>query len=153
MPAPDPDAIFQAVALGVTGNHQDGLNLIQPFVDAGPASTFALLCALAETASHEARDSHAPGTSFGIVVEDPAGPADITVLPPAVQFGAQFITAWANRDRPMARALFWALAEPSDLNGTDALADGITAVYGMAVAVAERVVIEQRRKREEPGLR
>ncbi|WP_199570587.1 hypothetical protein [Streptomyces murinus] len=153
MPAPDPEPIVQALAVGVTGDHQRGLSLLQPLVDAGPTSTFALLCSLAETASKEARDAHGPDTWFGIDVSGPGGQADISVLPPPIQFAARFVTAWANRDRDMAHALFWAVAGPSDRDGTDDLANAITAVYGMAVAAAEHIVLEQRHKREQPGPR
>ncbi|WNI31474.1 hypothetical protein [Streptomyces sp. ITFR-6] len=147
MPAPDPAAIFQALALGVTGDHQGGLDALQPLVDAGPASTFALLASLAETASKEAREANGPDTFYGTVV-GPDGEGDIGMLPPPIRFAARFITAWANRDRDTAHALFWAVVEPSDRNGTSDLSDAITAVYGMAVAAAEHLVLEQRRKRE-----
>ncbi|NDK24707.1 hypothetical protein FSY75_09500 [Streptomyces sp. TR1341] len=151
MPAPDPEPIVQALAVAVAGDFQRGLSLLQPLVDAGPQSTYALLCALAETASKEARDAHGPDTWFGLDVQGPGGQADISVLPPPLQFAARFVTARANRDRATAHALFWAVAGPSDRDGTDALADAITAVFEMAVAAAEHIVLEQRRKRERPG--
>ncbi|MFD5788638.1 hypothetical protein ACFWH1_18695 [Streptomyces sp. NPDC127037] len=148
MPAPDPATITEALAFGVVGDYQHGLGLLQPIVDSGPRATFALLGALAEVASKEARESHAPGTRFGIETEGPDGETGIDLLPPPVRFAARYITAWANRDQDLAWDLFWAIAEPSDRDGTDALADCVTAVYGMAVAVAEHTVLEQRRNRE-----
>ncbi|MGC4947773.1 hypothetical protein ACLQ2N_16450 [Streptomyces sp. DT224] len=147
MPAPDPLMITEALSYGIAGDHDHALGLLQPIVDTGPASTYALLGALAEIASKEARDTHQPGTRFGIETEGPDGATDIDVLPPPVRFAARFTTAWANRDRDMALALFHAVAEPADRDGTDELADCITALYGMAVAVAEQTVLEHRRTR------
>lgn len=148
MPAPDPEAIFQALALGVTGDHQSGLEALQPLVDAGPASTFALLASLAETASKATREMNGPGALYGIAVVGPNGENDIDSLPPPIRFATRFIATWANRDRDTAHALFWAVAGPADQHGTDDLADAITVVYAMAVAAAEHLVLEQRRTRE-----
>ncbi|MFC5072845.1 hypothetical protein ACFPN0_14935 [Kitasatospora cinereorecta] len=149
MPAPDPKVILEALAYGVAGDLQRGLDTLQPIVDAGPHSVYALLGSLAETASREAREANGPGTWYGIELEGPDGPENIDVLPPPVMFAARFITAWANRDQDAAHALFRAVAEPADRDGTDALADCITAVYAMAVPVAQVVVEEQRRRLEE----
>ncbi|MFJ7592484.1 hypothetical protein ACIQZO_34965 [Streptomyces sp. NPDC097617] len=149
MPAPDPKAILQALAYGFTGEFQRGLDTLQPIVDAGPHSTYALLGSLAETASKEARETNTPGTTYGIALEGLEGAASIDDLPPPVRFAARFITAWANRDHDATDALFWAIAEPAVRDGTDALGDCITAVYAMAVPAAEHIVREQRRLREE----
>ncbi|MEU2487106.1 hypothetical protein ABZ593_21165 [Streptomyces sp. NPDC012617] len=149
MPAPDPHTVLEALAYGVAGDAQRGLDTLQPIVDAGPDSTYALLGALAEVATQDARDNNAPGTVFGIDLQDVDGFADIDVLPPPVRFAARFLTAWANRDQDTAIALFRAIAEPSNSDNTDALGDCITAVYAMTVPVAQGVVEEQRRRREE----
>ncbi|RWZ73356.1 hypothetical protein EQK42_24815 [Streptomyces albidoflavus] len=148
MPAPDPEVILEALAYGVAGDFQRGLDTLQPIVDAGPRSTYALLGALAETASREAREANDAGTLYGIALDGPNGPVDIDVLPPPVMFAARFITAWANRDQDAASALFWAVAEPSDRDGTSALADCITAVYGMTVPVAQYAAEELHRREE-----
>ncbi|MGW6456303.1 hypothetical protein ACWF94_10315 [Streptomyces sp. NPDC055078] len=149
MPAPEPQVILEALAHGVVGDVQRGLETLQPIVDAGPRSTYALLGSLAETASKEVREANGPGIFYGLELEGPDGPVNIDVLPPPVQFAAQFIAAWANRDQDAAYALFWAVAEPSDRDGTSALADCITAVYAMAVPVAEHAARQQRGRREE----
>jgi hypothetical protein len=99
-------------------------------------------------ASKEARETNEPGTLFGIDPEGPDGPGSVDVLPPPVRFALRFITAWANRDQDTAYALFWAIAEPSDRDGTTALGDCITAVYAMTVPVAGQIVAEQRRRKE-----
>ncbi|MFD3608995.1 hypothetical protein ACFWXA_13140 [Streptomyces atroolivaceus] len=148
MPAPDPHTILEALSHAIAGNPQRGLELIQPIVDAGPRSTYALLGALAETASKDVRDANGPGTLYGLDVQSPDGPADVDLLPPHLKFAARFVTAWANRDQDTAAALFWAVAERSDRSAED-LADAITAVFAMAAAVAEYEVIKQRRNRAE----
>ncbi|WP_434593417.1 hypothetical protein [Streptomyces sp. A5-4] len=153
MPAPDPQIILEALSHGATGDHQRGLDMLQPMVDAGPRSTFALLGSLAEMASKEARDTYGPDTFYGMAVETPDGRASADVLPPPVRFATQFITAWANRDQDTAHALFLAAAKSAEQNGTDELSDGITAVYAMAAVAAEHVVLEQRRLREEGDIR
>ncbi|MFF4388536.1 hypothetical protein ACFY0G_17415 [Streptomyces sp. NPDC001552] len=149
MPCPDPNVINEALATGVVGDVEGGLLLLQPIVNDGPAETFAMLSALAEVAARQAV-AVAPGTFFGIEVDGPDGPgtASIDVLPPSLRFAAQFINACANKDRQMAHALFWALAEPSDRDGTPALAEGVGAVFLMAVQTAREIVAQQRRLRE-----
>ncbi|MET4641310.1 MULTISPECIES: hypothetical protein [Streptomyces] len=48
--APEPMITLQALTKGVVGDHHAGLELLQPIVDAGPRSSYALLGCLAETA-------------------------------------------------------------------------------------------------------
>ncbi|MFD4315050.1 hypothetical protein [Streptomyces sp. NPDC058548] len=151
MTAPESEKILEALSYGVVGEHQRGLATLQPMVDAGPRSTYAMLGALAEMASKEARETNAPGTQFGISAEVLDGAVSVDVMPPSLRFAARFITAWASRDEDTAEALFWAVAEPSDRDGTDDLADAITAVYGMAVAAAEHTVLQQQRRQRETG--
>ena len=150
MSTPVPELILQALAHGIHGNPERGLHLIQPLVDEGPRSTYALLGALAETASRQARETRdaleVGGTDvmFGIEIEGPEGLASAQVLPAPLRFAVQFVTAWANRDQDTAHALFWALAEPSDRLGTDDLATVIGIVFDMAVLGAEATLIERR---------
>lgn len=145
------DTIGEAVAYGVTGDHERGLSLLQPLVDAGPLSTYALLAALAEAAAFTALQNQRPGEAFGIpVVNEITGQAaSVDVLPPPHRFAAQFVTAWANRDQDTARALFNAFAHDSDRRGTPDLGDAISLMYGMAVETSTEVVREARRKRGE----
>ncbi|KPI33350.1 hypothetical protein OV450_1438 [Actinobacteria bacterium OV450] len=154
MPCPDPNVILQALATGVTGDTVTGLAILQPIVDDGPAEAFAMLCSLAETASKRARDAAPPGAVFGIEVDGPAGlgTASVDVLPPSLRFGAQFISAWANRDMEMAYALFWAVAESVNDDGTHALPESVGAVYWLAVASAREIVAEVRAARQASGL-
>ncbi|MEC3995222.1 hypothetical protein VSR01_17435 [Actinacidiphila sp. DG2A-62] len=148
MPATEAQTILDALAHSVAGDTERGLALLQPLVDAGPRSTYALLGSLAEVASSDAREA-SPGSSFGMEVIGPDGPADAELLPPPLRFAAHFVTAWANRDQDTAHALFWAVAEPSDRYGTDDLAEAIRAVFAMAAATAEYEVARKRRQREE----
>jgi hypothetical protein len=149
VPASDTRIIGEALACSVAGDHQRGLSMLQPLVDAGPRSTFALLACLAETASADARDTNGPATWYGMEVVGPDGPADAELLPPRLRFAARFVTAWANRDQPTAYALFRAVAELSDRDGTPDLAEAVGAVYAMAAATAEYLVLQQRRQRNQ----
>ncbi|MFD6935284.1 hypothetical protein ACFWAP_03880 [Streptomyces goshikiensis] len=148
MPCPDPRVIVEALALGVVGDRQRGLALLQPIVAEGPAEAYTVLVGLAETASKRSRMAYPPGTLFGCEVDSPdgSGSASVDVLPPPRRFAAQFITAIANRDQDMARALFRAVAEPSDRYGTADLPEAIGAVYAMAVETCRAVVAEAARE-------
>jgi hypothetical protein len=130
--------------------------MLQPLVDAGPLSTYALLGALAEgicrmTADPQLLDVDGDVEQGGFVmlVDGPDGPASSELLPAPLRFAGRFLTCWANRDFATTKALFQALAEPSDRDGTDDLDEAITTLYGMAVATTEAFVIERRRQRAE----
>ncbi|MGA5340461.1 hypothetical protein ACPCK3_15060 [Streptomyces griseoincarnatus] len=142
--------IGEAIAHGVAGDQERGLRMLQPLVDAGPRSTYALLASLAETAAHTALQNQRPGEMFGMPVENTATgqAAPMDVLPPPVRFAAQFTTAWANRDRDTALALFQAFAFASDDAGTPDLGDAIGLLYSMAVTTSTEVVRQARQARE-----
>ncbi|WP_433856722.1 hypothetical protein [Streptomyces kronopolitis] len=145
MPAPDPNIICNAVAHGVAGNHTTGLTLLQPIVDEGPASTYAVLGSLAETAVFSVRRDHGPDCAFGILVEAPDGSeASTDDLPPVARFAVRFITAWANRDQETTHALFKVLAEHGDRPGCRDIGDAVSAMYGLAVAAATEIAAQQR---------
>ncbi|MGV2914606.1 hypothetical protein [Streptomyces alfalfae] len=141
--------IGEAIAYGVAGDQEHGLALLQPLVDAGPRSTYALLGALAETAAFTVLNNRRPDEFFTIpVVNEATGQtASVDDLPAPLRFAAQFVTAWANRDRDTARALFTVFAHESDRRGTPDLAHAIGFLYGMAVSTATEVVLKARRKR------
>jgi len=149
----DVKAIGEAIAHGVAGDVDAGLALIQPLVDRGPRTTCALLGSLAETAAFLAHRDQ-PGVWFGTVVEriDDGSEGSVDSLPRPLRFAAQFVTAWANGDRDTAYALFKAIAEDSDTRGLSDLADGVAAIYGMAIATATEVVKQRRAGlREKPS--
>lgn len=146
MSTPAPERILEALAHGINGRPEEGLRLIQPLVDAGPLSTYALLGSLAETASRDGRYASGAGTLFAIEVQGPDGPASTNDVPTPLRFAAQFTTAWAARDQDTAYALFWAFAEPSDRLGTDDLAEGIGLLFDMAV-LGEKAALMERRQR------
>ncbi|WNI20343.1 hypothetical protein [Actinacidiphila sp. ITFR-21] len=143
-----PEIVLEALAYGITGDLDAGLELLQPLVDAGPRSTYALLATLAETCAVRAQMVNVDGTQYGIEVEGPDGPASVDDLAPHVRFAIRFVTAWINRDRDTAMALFWAVGHHADGYGTDDLANAIRCVYEMAVADAEVVLIAKRRRAE-----
>jgi hypothetical protein len=139
----------EAISLGVTGDPERGVALLQPLVDAGPRSTYALVAGLAEVAATTALQNLRPGESFTCPVENvvTGQPASVDVLPPPVRFAAQFVTAWANRDRGMAQDLFDAFAFQSDRSGTPDLAQAIGVLYDMAVTTSTEVVRAYREAR------
>lgn len=146
-----PTTIVKALSYGAAGDYDHGLALLQPLVDAGPISTFAMLGCLAEAVYRMSADpslldepEHSAG--FAMVVDGPDGPATAELLPAPLRFAGRFITCWANRDRDTAFALFQAVARQ---DGPGDLAEAITALFGMAVAVTEMFVAERHRLRAE----
>ncbi|WP_019548542.1 hypothetical protein [Streptomyces sulphureus] len=132
MTTPDPDAILDAVSYGVLGRHDTAMGMLQPHVDAGPASTYGMLCVLANLAQNDGGD---PNNPVMIHVEGPDGrPASVDELPPSLRFATRFVAACANKDHETSCALFAVLAEHADTNQTPDLAEAITVVYDMAVA-------------------
>ncbi|AIV35566.1 hypothetical protein [Streptomyces sp. CCM_MD2014] len=139
----------EALSHGIAGDRMRGVALLQPLVDAGPLSTFALLGGLAEVAAHTALQNQLPGETFGLPVNNvlTGEPASADVLPPPLRFAAQFVTTWANRDRDTARALFETFAFESDRTGSPDLAEAIGLVYDMAVTTGAEVVRQARQER------
>ena len=145
------NVIGEAIAHGVAGDLERGAALLQPLVDAGRVSTFALLGALAEAAAFTALQNQRPNTTFGLPVTNivTGQEASADDLPPPLRFAAQFVTAWANRDRDTALALFNVLADHVEDTGSPDLGNAIGLVYSMAVATSTEVVREARSKRGE----
>ncbi|UJV42930.1 hypothetical protein [Streptomyces sp. AMCC400023] len=156
-PNTDPSAIAplvvgEALAHAVAGDLEKGCMLLVPLIEEGRRSCYALAAMLAETASHIARRDQEPGTAFGITVEDTVTgeAASVDVMPPDLRWAAQFTTAWANRDRDTALALFETLAERSEAADGAELVDGLLQLFGMAVATSKEVCAEQRAHRTNP---
>lgn len=143
------EAIGQALAYGVVGDPDRGLELLQPIVDAGRVSTYALLGSLAEAAAFTALQNRPAGEPFALHLEHTGTgrQASADVLPPPLRFAGQFITAWANRDQDTALALFTALADRCELTGSPDLGNAVSLVYDMAVHTCTDIVREQRRAR------
>ncbi|TQE33109.1 hypothetical protein [Streptomyces ipomoeae] len=137
----DSRQIFDALAHGVAGHDDTAMGLLEPIVRRSDQAMFATICTLAEAASFDARQQATPGEQFGIQVEnvDTGGEANVNVLPPGIRFAVQFVTAWANRDRATAEALYQSLygTSPEDLGV------GLRAIYEMAV-VSLRGLVERR---------
>lgn len=139
----DSKQILEALAHGVAGDDNAAWSLIRPIVSRSEVAMYATLCAIAETAAIDARRTQSPGEFFGIHVENvhTGEEASVGVLPVGIRFATQFVTAWANRDEDMAHALYRALYAASP----DGLADGMRAVYEMAV-VSLRAFLERKRR-------
>lgn len=143
----DSKQIFEALAHGITGDDNTAMAMIRPIVRRSDAAMYATFCSLAESASFDARQQPAPGEHFVLEVEDIETGAEgsVDVLPPGVRFAAQFVTAWANRDRETAEALYVAMYQSSP----EDLGVGLRAIYEMAV-VSLRAMVERRRAGETP---
>lgn len=136
-PQPDPsETIMAALAHGMTGHPDKALPLLRPFIDGGSTTTLGLCAALAEMTAMKPRQELPANGTFGLLVLDAetGQPGDINDLPAGIRFAAQFSTAWGNNDRDTAAALFDALVDPGTDEAACALADGIRALFDMAVA-------------------
>ncbi|WP_326811670.1 hypothetical protein [Streptomyces scopuliridis] len=136
VPQDDPsETIMAALAHGMTGHPEKAGPLFEPFITDGPASAMGLCAALAEMSAMTPRKTLPVGGAFGLLVLDATTgmPGDIGVLPPGIRFAAQFSTAWANGERDTAYALFNVLVRPGDEQAAEALADGVRALFDMAV--------------------
>lgn len=135
-PQDDPaETIMAALAHGMTGHPEKAGALFEPFIMGGPVTAVSLCAALAEVSAADQRKILPEGGAFGLLVLDATTgkPGDIEVLPPGIRFAAQFSTAWANGDQDTAYALFKALVQPGDEQAAEALADGVRALFDMAV--------------------
>ncbi|MEV8354653.1 hypothetical protein ACFVTT_35420 [Streptomyces niveus] len=134
-PQDDPaENIMAALAHGMTGHPEKAAPLLEPFIVGGPVTAVGLCAALAETSARHTRKALPAGGTFGLLVLDATGKTgDIGALPPGIRFAAQFSTAWANGERDTAYALFHALVQPGDEQAAEALADGVRALFDMAV--------------------
>ena len=136
-PQNDPaETIMAALAHGMTGHPEKAAPLFEPFIHGGHATTLGLCAALAETAVRTNQQPLPKNTAFGLLVIDPTTGkhGNINDFPQGVRFAAQFTAAWANHDRDMAGDLFDALVSPDTEEAANALADGIRALFDMAVA-------------------
>ncbi|MET9304957.1 hypothetical protein ABZX68_06410 [Streptomyces cellulosae] len=137
IPQDDPaETILAALAHGMTGHPEKAAPLFEPFIHGGHATTLGLCAALAEATVRTGLQTLPKNTAFGLLVVDPTTgkQGNVNDFPAGVRFAAQFTAAWANRDRDMAGDLFDALVSPGTDEAAEALADGIRALYDMAVA-------------------
>ncbi|MFJ1695729.1 hypothetical protein ACIOHC_11345 [Streptomyces sp. NPDC088252] len=136
VPQDDPsDTIMAALAHGMTGQPEKAAPLFEPFLAGGPTTAVGLCAALAEVSAGHARPNLPKGGTFGLLVLDArtGQRGDIAEVPAGLRFAAQFSTAWANGERDTAYALFNALIEPGDEQAAEAFADGVRALFDMAV--------------------
>ena len=140
-PCDDPaDTIMAAIAHGMTGNPLLGMTLLGPFVKGGPTSTVSMCAALASLAvfAYEKKNPGVHGT-FGLLAFHGNVPTDIRSMPPGPRFAAQFTAAWANGQKQTAYALFNALLGKETDEDAQNLAEGIHALYDMAVTSAQQL--------------
>lgn len=136
-PQADPsETIMAAVAHGMAGHPEKAAPLFEPFISGGPVTAVGLCAALAEMSAFGPRQKLPKGGTFGLLVLDATNgkPGNINELPAGVRFAAQFSTAWGNGDKDTAYALFEALVRPGTEEAAQAFADGIRALFDMAVA-------------------
>lgn len=136
-PQPDPtETIMAAVAHGMNGQPEKATPLLEPFITGGPVTAVGLCAALAEMSVMGPRQALPEGGAFGLLVLNAADGtrADINDLPAGIRFAAQFSTAWGNGDRDTAYDLFHALVMPGTEEAAEAFADGVRALFDMAVA-------------------
>jgi hypothetical protein len=136
-PQDDPaETIMAALAHGLTGHPENAPALFEPFILGGRGPALGLCAALAETTTREGRQSLPRNGAVGLLVFDPTTGrhGSVNDLPAGVRFAAQFTAAWANNDRDTAAALFDALTTPGTDEAALALAEGIRALFDMAVA-------------------
>lgn len=130
------ETIMAALAHGMTGHPEKAAPLFEPFITGGPTTALSLCAALAETTVHTNRQTLPKNGAFGLLVLDAktGKHGDINALPTGIRFAAQFTAAWANHDRDTARDLFDALVHTGTDEAAEALADGIRALFDMAVS-------------------
>lgn len=134
------DTIMAAVAHGVTGNPLLGLQMLGTFVKGGPTSTVSMCAALASIAVFAVeKDNPGARSTYGLLAFHGNVPTDIRSMPPGPRFAAQFTAAFANGQEQTAYALFNALLGEETDDDARNLAEGIHALYDMAVASAQQI--------------
>ncbi|MFJ3084734.1 hypothetical protein ACIPJG_33985 [Streptomyces halstedii] len=135
-PLDDPaETVMAALAHGMTGHPEKAAALFEPFINGGPATTVALCASLAEAAALGPCKNLPVNGAFGLLVVDlkTGQRGDINQAPAGVRFAAQFLTAWSNGQQDTAYALFRALVTADDDASAQALAEGIRALFEIAV--------------------
>jgi hypothetical protein len=130
----DTETIMAAIAHGMNGNPLLGLSMLEPFIKGGPTTTVSMCAALASmvAVAVEKQNPGARGT-YGIVAFHNDEPTDTNAMPPGLRFAAQFTAAWVNGQQQTAYALFNALIVEETDENAQALAEGIHALYEMAI--------------------
>ncbi|MYR62354.1 hypothetical protein GTY54_41200 [Streptomyces sp. SID625] len=148
-----PMLVREALNRALAGDPYNGGMLLVPLIEDSRHECFALCVMLATVCTYEAEPQH-PDAMYALEISDvltgePGRPED---LPPAAQFAAQFVTAWANKDGAACRALFDALAVDAETDaGLGRIVDGVLSLYGMAIATVRGLVDEERAGGEQDG--
>lgn len=135
-PLDDPaETVMAALAHGMTGHPEKAAPLFEPFIKGGPGTTVALCASLAEAAALGPRKHLPVNGAFGLLVFDArtGQRGDISQVPAGPRFATQFLAAYSNGQHDTAYALFRALVERDDDEAAQALAEGIRALFEIAV--------------------
>ncbi|MFF7190566.1 hypothetical protein ACFZAR_36350 [Streptomyces sp. NPDC008222] len=133
-PQDDPsESIMAALAHGMTGNPQAGLALLKPFFES-PRHMVSLCAALAESTAMVIRQQAPDADGFAIVALHDNTLADVNDMPAGERFAAQFTSSWVNGQPQTAYALFDALHAGGSEQDAANVADGVLALYQMAIA-------------------
>lgn len=128
----DSDArrISLALRIAAIGDRAGALSQLLPILERGPAAGYIVLSALAGYAAKRLADpADAGGHALRAHFEDGTR-ADADDLPPALRFAMRFITATANDDADMARALFVGI-----LGNPREASDAVGILLGIAATV------------------
>ncbi|MEU7010403.1 hypothetical protein [Streptomyces sp. NPDC046332] len=136
-PCEDPaETIMAAVAHGMSGNPALGLSLLGPFIEEGARTTVSMCAALASMVAVAAEKQHPAAGTFGFIAIHHGYPTNVAALPPGPRFAAQFTAAWLNGQQQTAYALFHALTFQERDEDAANLAEGVLALYELAVESA-----------------
>ncbi|MFH8581677.1 hypothetical protein [Streptomyces zaomyceticus] len=139
-PCEDPtETIMAAVAHGMNGNRDTGILLLGTFLKDGPTPTVSMCAALANmvTVATEQQNPGARGT-YGLVAYQNNAPINASAMSPGLRFASQFTAAWMNDQPQTAYALFNALCRTGKPDDAKNLADGVHALYDMAVTSTQQ---------------
>lgn len=138
VPCDDPaETIMAAVAHGMTGHPDTGLRMLGSFLEGGPVTTVSMCAALANLVKFAAEKQGPSHGTFGFIAVRHGIPTNVGSLPPGPRFAAQFAAAWLNGQQQTAYALFNALVFQERDEDAANLAEGVYALYGIAVDAAQ----------------
>lgn len=133
------DRIGRALALGLTGRHQDAWTEIKTAVATNTAAMYATVCGLAEVAVCD-QVATSPGGFFGLTVSHKGQSASAQDAPAPQRFAMQLMAAQANRDFDTTAALFKAAMNTDPGSVADA-----TLILYEAALIASRERIAKRK--------
>ncbi|MFC8886850.1 hypothetical protein ACFT54_09750 [Streptomyces cinereoruber] len=135
------EIVMDAIKTGLTGDRKEGLDLLQPLVDEGPATTFAVLVMLAGVATYEASKRPDPTSLLIPVVFGPDRASfPIDEAPPAHRFVVRLLAAVARADYDAARELFQGYVAEHDRPGSEEIGRAVRVAYRTALMTTRQLV-------------